>query len=101
MKIESINLSIETMELVAFLFFFIFIIKLIIKYWPKDDIKMKHITGSSIEYSKNYGLFQTIYHVIKWIFRWAKIDVLKLMIALDKNSYKNNCKKEDNIKKFN
>lgn len=81
---EAMNLSMEKVELVALLCFFIFLIKLVIRYWPKHDIKMVTHAGFSYQYSKNYGLFEAIFHVIKWFFRWTKIDSLELIKALGK-----------------
>ena len=89
---ETMNLlrEIGTVGLLALLCFFVFLIKLTIRYWPKHYLEMEHITGSSIKYSKNYGLLETICHVIKWVFRWTKIDPLKIMAALNEaSSHKN------------
>ena len=94
-------MMIETRGLVALLSFSIFLITLIIRYWPKDDLEIKRITGNSIKYSKNYGLFQTIFHVIGWIFRWAKINPLEIMDAFAKaDKTKSSTMEKDNIKKL-
>lgn len=101
---ETMNLLIlliKTGGVATFLWFFIVLIKLAIKYWPKHDIKMERITGSSIKYSKNYGLFEAIFHVIKWAFRWTKIDPLEIMEALEKaDETKSSTMEKDNIKKL-
>ena len=98
---ETLNLVIRTGGVVALLSFSIFLIKLAIKYWPKDDLEIKHIKGSSIKYSKNFGLCQTIFHVIGWVFRCAKINSLEIMKALNKASEtKSSNMEKDKIKKL-
>jgi len=89
MNPETLNLLIKTGGLVTL---FIFLIGLVIRHWPKDDLEMKHTTGSSFKYSKNYGLFQTIFHVIGWVFRWAKINPVKIMETMNELSVKDKTK---------
>lgn len=98
MNPETLNLLIKTGGVIA-LGLFIFLIRLVIKHWPKDDLEMKHITGSSFKYSKNYGLFQTIFHVIGWVFRWAKINPVKIMETMNELSVKDKTKSSNIDKK--
>ena len=98
MKPETLNLLIlliKTGGVAAFLWFFIVLIRLVIRYWPKHNNRIEHVSGSSFKHSENYGLFEAIFHAIRWVFRWNKINtstLVKIMEKLNELSVKNETK---------